>query len=494
LCHFFEAHWPATLRHKEEAMTPTGGAGTARTGRVRIEFGERPPVVLLLIGRLDLAVILLSLFACLIVFDEVPTLGYLGVGIISLLLAGRLITPPDLQGVLSYGAVPTRDVTRVVLEWAGVFAILLFVGFALKVSDIFSRVVMLSWFGSTSVLLILTQEIQVQCAKFLNRRGVISTRHIIVGAGPAGIELARRLPDSAFRGFFDFRDPTRLPEAVALGKLRGRCNEVGDCVRKEKINFVYITLPISNSRRIQDLLADLRDTTATVYFVPDVFGFDLIQAKVVDLNGIPALAICDTPLKGSNAWSKRAMDLALSTIGLLVLLPLLTIIAIAVKLSSKGPIIFRQQRYGLNGDPITVYKFRSMTVCEDGENLTQATRHDMRVTKIGRWLRATSIDELPQLWNVMMGDMSLVGPRPHAVVHNEQYRKQISGYMIRHKVRPGITGWAQVHGLRGETDTLDKMEARVRYDLEYLMNWSLALDVKIILKTIFVIFVRKNAY
>lgn len=475
-------------------MTPTGGANAGPSGRLKIEFGDRPPVALLLIGRLDLAVILLTLFGTLLAYDETPTFGYLIVGVLALILAGNFITPPNLQGVLSFGAVPTRDVTRVIVEWASIVGILLFLGFSLKVSEIFSRAVMLTWFGATAVLLILTQELQVQCARILNRRGVLGTRHIIIGAGPVGMELSRRLPAAAFCGFFDFRAPDRLSEAVATGALKGRCSEVGDFVRREGVNFVYITLPISNSQRIRDLLADLRDTTATIYFVPDVFGFDLIQAKVVDLNGLPALVICDTPLKGTNAWAKRAVDLLGSVAALLVLLPLMVATATAIKFSSPGPVIFKQRRYGLNGDAITVYKFRTMTVMEDGAQVRQAGRDDRRVTRVGRLLRATSIDELPQLWNVLIGNMSLVGPRPHAVAHNEQYRRQISGYMVRHKVLPGITGWAQIHGYRGETDTLDKMAARVRYDLEYLMNWSLALDLKILLKTVFVILGQKNAY
>ena len=231
-----------------------------------------------------------------------------------------------------------------------------------------------------------------------------------------------------------------------------------------------------------------------MYFVPDVFGFDLIQARVVDLNGLPALAICDTPLRGTNAWSKRLMDVLLAGAGLLALAPLLIVFAIAVRATSPGPALFKQRRYGLNGDEIIVYKFRSMTVREDGAEIRQARADDQRVTRIGRFLRRTSIDELPQLVNVLQGGMSLVGPRPHAVAHNELYRSQINGYMVRHKVRPGITGWAQVHGLRGETDTIEKMEQRVRYDLEYLSNWSLALDVKILLKTVAVVLRRDNAY
>jgi putative colanic acid biosynthesis UDP-glucose lipid carrier transferase len=460
----------------------------------RVVVGEGPPFVLTVIERLDVGAVVVSLFLCLLAFDEPFSVGYLIVAVIALLLASRMLTPPDLRGVLNYGAVPSRVVARTMLEWGAVFGVLLLLGFSLKISDEFSRGVMLTWFGSTALLLIVMQEVQVQLARWLNRRGVVASRHVIVGAGQAGTELARRLPAAAFRGFFDFRSPTRLQDVAARGELMGRCSELGEFVRREGIAIVYITLPIANSPRIRELLADLRDTTASIYFVPDVFGFDLIQARVVDLNGLPALAICDTPLRDMNAVAKRLMDVVLSAIGLVVLSPLLVVVAVLVRATSPGPALFRQRRYGLNGEEIIVYKFRSMTVREDGPDVRQASANDQRVTSLGRVLRSTSIDELPQLINVLQGQMSLVGPRPHAVAHNEMYRRRINGYMVRHKVRPGITGWAQVHGLRGETDTLDKMEQRVRYDLEYLSNWSLALDVKILFKTGAVVFGRRNAY
>jgi len=476
-----------------DAMPPAGNGAPPR-GAPRFEIGEGTPVALTLIERLDLAAVILALFISLLVFDEPLSINYMVVGILAIALSARLVTPPDLRGVLNYGAVPSRLVARTMLEWGGVCGVLLLVGFSMKVSDVYSRSVMLLWFGSTAVLLIVGQELQVQLARWLNRRGVLASRHVIVGAGTAGQELARRLPPTAFRGFFDYRGPERLGDVAPSGRLVGRCGDVGDFVRREGVHIVYITLPISNSPRIRELLADLRNTTATVYFVPDVFGFDLIQARVVDLNGLPALAICDTPLRGTNAWSKRLMDVLLAGAGLLALAPLLIVFAIAVRATSPGPALFKQRRYGLNGDEIIVYKFRSMTVREDGAEIRQARADDQRVTRIGRFLRRTSIDELPQLVNVLQGGMSLVGPRPHAVAHNELYRSQINGYMVRHKVRPGITGWAQVHGLRGETDTIEKMEQRVRYDLEYLSNWSLALDVKILLKTVAVVLRRDNAY
>jgi putative colanic acid biosynthesis UDP-glucose lipid carrier transferase len=179
---------------------------------------------------------------------------------------------------------------------------------------------------------------------------------------------------------------------------------------------------------------------------------------------------------------------------LLLISPLLLMIAAAIKLTSKGPVLFRQDRYGLDGKRIGVYKFRSMKVMENGGAVTQAKRNDSRVTAVGAFLRRTSLDELPQFFNVLLGEMSVVGPRPHAVAHNEEYRKQVAYYMLRHKVRPGITGWAQINGWRGETDTLEKMEMRVKYDLDYIRNWSLFFDVRIVFKTVFKGFVDKNAY
>jgi putative colanic acid biosynthesis UDP-glucose lipid carrier transferase len=214
----------------------------------------------------------------------------------------------------------------------------------------------------------------------------------------------------------------------------------------------------------------------------------------VEVNGIPMLSICDTPFHGMQAVRKRATDVALSTLGVVLTWPLMVLVAIAVKLSSPGPILFKQRRYGLNGDEIVVYKFRSMRVCEDGSVVVQAKKDDERTTAVGRFLRRTSLDELPQLFNVLEGTMSFVGPRPHAVAHNETYRKLISGYMIRHKIRPGMTGWAQVHGLRGETHTVEQMRLRVQYDLDYLRHWSLWLDLTILFKTAVIVLRGRNAY
>jgi len=276
--------------------------------------------------------------------------------------------------------------------------------------------------------------------------------------------------------------------------MLGEMSDIASYVREQNIKMIFISQPISAQPRIRKLLDELQDTTASVYFLPDIYIFDLMQARFDNVGGMPVIAICETPFMGLNSMIKRTSDIVLGLAILLMLLPLMLVIALAVKFSSPGPVIFRQRRYGLYGEEIIVYKFRSMTVTDDGNTIVQAQKNDPRVTRIGAFLRRSSLDELPQFINVLQGRMSIVGPRPHAVAHNEQYRKLIKGYMLRHKVKPGITGWAQVNGMRGETDTLDKMEARIQYDLDYLRSWSLWLDLWIILKTVKVVLQRQNAH
>ena len=260
------------------------------------------------------------------------------------------------------------------------------------------------------------------------------------------------------------------------------------------VREVYITLPLGSQPRIVELLEDLQDTTASLFFVPDVFGISIIQGRLQDTNGVPVVGICETPFTGTNELVKRLSDIVLASIILVLISPILLAVAIGVKLSSPGPIIFRQRRNGLDGGEIVVYKFRSMTSQDNGPVVRQATKGDARITRFGAFIRSTSLDELPQFINVLQGRMSIVGPRPHAVAHNEQYRQLIKAYMVRHKVKPGITGWAQVNGHRGETDTIEKMQARVEYDLEYLRNWSLGLDLQIIVRTIRLVLFDRHAY
>jgi putative colanic acid biosynthesis UDP-glucose lipid carrier transferase len=276
--------------------------------------------------------------------------------------------------------------------------------------------------------------------------------------------------------------------------MLGKMADIARFVRENQIKMIFISQPISAQPRIRKLIDELQDTTASVYFLPDIYVFDLMQARFDNVGGMPVIAICETPFTGLNSMVKRTSDIILGLVIQILLAPLMVAIAVAIKLTSPGPVIFRQRRYGLYGEEIIVYKFRSMTVAEDGAKVVQATKNDQRVTPIGGFLRRSSLDELPQFINVLQGRMSIVGPRPHAVAHNEQYRKLIKGYMLRHKVKPGITGWAQVNGLRGETETLDKMEARINFDLDYLRNWSLWLDFWIVLCTVKVVLKRENAH
>lgn len=323
-------------------------------------------------------------------------------------------------------------------------------------------------------------------------------RALLAGMNETGVELARRLNADIYSGvqvvgFVDDRARERLKSPDEFPVV-GRIEELPELVKKHDIDFVYLALPMASQPRIVALLDALRDTTASVYFVPDMFVTDLIQGRIDSVSGMPVVGVCDTPFVGMNGLVKRASDIVLATLILVLISPLLLVLAAAVKLSSPGPVIFRQRRYGLDGREIVVYKFRTMTVLEDGAEVRQASRNDQRITPLGAFMRRTSLDELPQFVNVLQGRMSIVGPRPHAVAHNEMYRKLIKGYMLRHKVRPGITGWAQVNGFRGETETVEKMKARIEYDLDYLRNWSLRLDLYIIAKTVWVVLKGENAY
>jgi putative colanic acid biosynthesis UDP-glucose lipid carrier transferase len=321
---------------------------------------------------------------------------------------------------------------------------------------------------------------------------------VIAGANGSGRDLgmhlrARTLLGIRFEGYFDDRSGYRDLNLEVDDNL-GDLSELAEYVKRHHIDLIYITLPMTSQPRILRLLRDLHDTTASVYFVPDIFLYDLIQARVETIGGIPVLAVCESPFYGADGLIKRASDIILASLILILISPFMLAIALAIKLTSRGPVLFRQRRYGLDGKEILVYKFRSMKVLEDGNQVTQATRNDHRVTPLGAFLRKSSLDELPQFINVLQGRMSIVGPRPHAVAHNELYRKLIPSYMIRHKVRPGITGLAQVNGLRGETDKLEKMSARIEHDLAYLRNWSLLLDLKIIFLTVLVVLKREDVY
>jgi putative colanic acid biosynthesis UDP-glucose lipid carrier transferase len=370
--------------------------------------------------------------------------------------------------------------------------------FVSKTTADYSRVSLVLWMFLTLILLILWRFCFQSFLNQMRRKG-FNTRNIaIFGLSEKGIRLAKEVmdnPESGYRlgAFYDDIDDTRLDEKYH-SYLNGSFAEGIENVKKNKYDVVYIALPILEQKRIQDILFALGDSTATVHVVPDLFMYCLMHGEMSHVGNVQTISVYDNPMKGGIAVVKRLEDLILaSAIMTLITIPML-VIAVWIKCTSKGPIIFKQDRYGLNGRKIRMWKFRSMTVTENDAVVTQAKKGDTRITKVGAFLRRTSLDELPQFINVLKGDMSVIGPRPHAVAHNEEYRKIVDFYMLRHKVKPGITGWAQVNGARGETDTLDKMKTRIEFDLEYIRNWSLWLDFKIVFLTVFKSFNDKNAY
>jgi Undecaprenyl-phosphate glucose phosphotransferase len=465
---------------------------SAENAHRRVRFGNVEPALLALLKQLDPAVVVATLFACMAAYGERFSNFHAGVALLAFVTSAAVFNRFSNESSVTTSR-SAATFPRILLQWAAIVAVLLFLAFAFKITAIYSRVVMLSWFCATPLALFAAHNLRLHAGAAL-KNSVDAPRYIVIGANHVSSELLRRLPQNGFLGFFDFRSADRVSEWVIGDKLIGHCEGVADYVRANSVTTIYIALPLANVPRIGEMIRALRDTTASIYFLPDVFAFDLIQGRLVNIGGMPALSVCETPFHGMDAVLKRTFDLLLAGMALVLAAPVMVVCAIGVKLSSPGPVLFQQRRYGLHGEEMNVYKFRSMTCCEDGPTVAQAKKDDPRTTRFGSFLRKSSLDELPQLFNVIQGKMSLVGPRPHAVAHNEQYRKIISGYMIRHKVRPGITGWAQVNGFRGETDTVEKMSGRVRLDIEYLNNWSLWLDIKILVRTVLLVLRDDKAY
>jgi putative colanic acid biosynthesis UDP-glucose lipid carrier transferase len=459
--------------------------------------GSESPLAALINSLLHPLLATGTLVVCVYGWGEHFTGHYLLLGVLAFFICSQAFDEIDILVPWSSFHL-TRLIRGVVGGWAIVAAILLFLGYATQLTANFEQHVILTWFAATPFVLLLGTKVVRSIVRRAVVTGAIARSAIVVGANELGRELASRVRKDQYsgvniRGFFDDRDSARLT-GLEFGELLGKVEDAPDFVKRNGIDCVYIALPIAAQPRIVELINALRDSTASVYFIPHLFVFDLIQARVDAVNGIPVVAVCETPIFGVNALVKRAFDLVMASLILLLIWPLLLLIGIAVRLTSAGPVIFKQRRYGLGGEEIIVYKFRTMTVQEDSAEIIQARQGDKRVTSSGAWLRRTSLDELPQFFNVIGGSMSIVGPRPHAVAQNELYRKLIDGYMIRHKVKPGITGWAQVNGLRGETETVDKMQKRVEYDLDYLRNWSVSLDLWIMVKTLITMWKDRNAY
>lgn len=391
-----------------------------------------------------------------------------------------------------------RKVSHIWFDWIIKVGLLGFFGYASRYLEFFDINILITWLWLAPTSQVAVHYLVRRLAPSILKLQGETKNAIVVGVNEQSMELAQRLQDDPYSntnilGFFDDRVDSRLIHPYER-KVLGKMSELPQFVNANKVPLIYLSMPMSTQPRIMALLDGLRDTTASIYFVPDIFVTDLIQGRLSTVSGLPVVAVCESPFTGFNGIIKRLSDIILSLLILILIAPIMLVIAIGIKLGSPGPVIFKQRRYGLDGHEIIVYKFRSMTVTEDGPNILQAQKNDKRITSLGAFLRKSSLDELPQFINVLQGSMSVVGPRPHAVAHNEQYRKLIDGYMVRHKVKPGITGWAQVNGYRGETEVLDKMKKRIDFDLDYLRNWSLRLDLYIVVKTVQVLVKDKHAY
>lgn len=446
----------------------------------------------------DILIILFTLFLGAPYTNFYNIEGYLIAGMSAVMIfsfTGRLT-----EIYTSWSGRPVRDeAIRVSFTWIITFLALVFIAFVTKTSEQFSRVVLIAWLFVTPLLLILARYFLRVVFAHLRRLGINNRTVAIIGMTQNGLHFARDLennPEYGYHvvGFYDDRKDRIHKEVLNHYPHLGNFDDMIASARSGEWDQLYLALPVEAKKRTMRLLEELSDSATPIRLLPDYFTTNLLHSKFIEIADNPVLCIYDSPFSGDHALIKRIEDVVVGSLILTLISPIMLLIAAAVKLTSKGPVFFKQTRYGLKGEKISVWKFRSMTVCEDGHNIRQAIRGDNRYTRIGEFLRRTSLDELPQFFNVMQGTMSIVGPRPHAVAHNEQYRSLIPGYMLRHMIKPGITGWAQINGWRGETNTVYKMRKRVEFDLEYMREWSLWLDIKIIFLTIFKTFRDKNAY
>ncbi len=393
-----------------------------------------------------------------------------------------------------------KEATCTMIAWSITFLTLAALGYFSLYSTEISGTSLLVWYFVGMVFSQSFRMVLRWSRRWQTDRGINTRNFAVVGITSLGIQLVRNIdatPDLGlkFLGYYDDRPHDRtvkLPEDLAQ-KL-GVISDLVSAAKAGNVEVIFIALPMRAEERVRRLIQELSDSTASVYIVPDLFVFQMLHSRWSDVQGIPIVSVFENPFYGVDGMLKRGFDIALASAALLLASVPMLLIAAAVKLTSRGPVLFRQLRYGLDGKEIRVWKFRSMTVCENGGTIRQATKNDKRLTLIGGFLRRSSLDELPQILNVLLGQMSLVGPRPHANAHNEYYRSQIQGYMLRHKVKPGITGLAQVSGCRGETETLDKMESRILFDHQYIREWTIWLDLKIIWRTFSVVFSKQNAY
>jgi len=392
------------------------------------------------------------------------------------------------------------EIRRLLWAWLGVVSALFLAAVATEATAGAPRGVIVAWLAAAPLPLVLQRLAARGLGHRLGLVGHFKRTAAIVGAGDLGVRIARTLSGMSWMnldlvGFYDdYKASGERPAGEAAPAVVGNLDSLVQSARGGQLDVIYLALPMRAEGRIGELLRALADTTASVYLVPDIYRFHLLNIEWREIGNLPLLTIYETPLDGLGGVIKRIEDLLLGSMFLLAAAFPMAVIAVAIRLSSPGPVLFKQRRYGFNGEVVRIWKFRTMTVLEDGDEFSQARKADPRVTPLGSLLRRTSLDELPQLFNVVGGSMSLVGPRPHPIALNEEFRGQVQDYMLRHKIKPGITGLAQVNGRRGETDTVAKMCDRVRYDLDYIRNWSLMLDLKILARTVGVVLGGENAH
>jgi len=392
-------------------------------------------------------------------------------------------------------------VGQVSLAWLTVQTCALVLMFTLHRSDFVSRLWFAYWTGTTGALLIFSRVAVHRVLARVRHAGMNLRQVAVVGRGAHAAALVRKIDGCTAAGFrtaavLDVsHDTPKLSAAIPSVPSFDELHAFADYIRAQDVHELWLALPLSEEHTIHECVKELRDDLVNIRFMPDLRSVAMFESTMIDLLGVPAINLVASPLSQTSQLQKEMFDRLFAAVALISLAPLLLAIAIAVKLSSRGPVLFRQKRKGADGRVFTIYKFRSMRLHpETPGTLAQATRHDARITRLGAFLRRTSLDELPQFFNVLRGDMSVVGPRPHALEHDDLYQKVVAGYIQRYRIKPGITGWAQINGFRGETDKIEKMERRVEHDLYYLGNWSFALDMRIIAATIVKGLVHNNAY
>lgn len=431
--------------------------------------------------------------------------------IFMLVLLGLVSVMYDRYAIYRAGSNFPSKVLSIFNAWTLAFLAIIVLGFLTKQSEVYSRIFIVEMYVAGFLL----QSFAHGCIRRLNRsvseRSQATDNVIIVGRGQLASYLEHKVSSNPW---LHQRVVGTVSIDEELGKGRsvkktvsneftsthtiqlGRVSELPDLIDEHNINTVYIVTPLESSKVLEALYFDLLDKHVAIHWVPDIFSLRLINHSVREIAGIPVLTLSETPLTGLSKLSKAVEDRVLAFVILLCITPILLMVAAAIKLDSPGPVFFRQSRTGWNGKTFRIWKFRSMRVePETGEAtvLKQAEKNDDRITKVGAFIRKTSLDELPQLLNVLTGDMSLVGPRPHAVQHDEEYAQRITDYYIRNNIKPGITGLAQVRGYRGETKDIDQMMKRIESDIEYINNWSISLDLSILVRTV-TAFTGKDAY